>query len=87
MPHDADAMTLAQVAMRLAVSTGTVRNLVANGDLPAFLVGRRWRVRRADLEAWVRRQQDAARNRGRRARLLRGGPDTVPAFLRQGSAS
>ncbi len=41
------------VAEYLGVSRRTVYNKVRSGNLPAVKVGRLWRVRRSDLEAWL----------------------------------
>lgn len=46
-------MDIASVAAYLGVTERTVYNKVRAGDLPAVKVGRLWRVRRADLEAWL----------------------------------
>lgn len=57
-------LTLAQVAARLNVSLSTARRLVKGlGDgpkLPALKVGRDWRVRPADLDAWVEIQKQGS---------------------------
>ena len=44
---------IARVAEYLGVTERTVYNKVRAGDLPAVKVGRLWRVRPADLEAWL----------------------------------
>ncbi|MFU8890627.1 MAG: helix-turn-helix domain-containing protein [Anaerosomatales bacterium] len=62
-----DLLDIASVADYLGVSERTVYNKVRSGELPAFKVGRLWRVRRRDLEAWIDLRQ-------------RGG--TEPAVLR-----
>jgi excisionase family DNA binding protein len=43
------------VARYLGVSTRTAYERVRRGDLPAIKIGRLWRVRVADLEAWLDR--------------------------------
>lgn len=48
-----DLLDIASVARYLGVSERTVYNRVRSGDLPAIKVGRLWRVRSADLEAWL----------------------------------
>ncbi|MGB4441736.1 MAG: helix-turn-helix domain-containing protein [Coriobacteriia bacterium] len=48
-----ELLTIEAVARYLGVSTRTVYNHVRAGDLPAVKVGRLWRVRAADLEAWL----------------------------------
>lgn len=49
-------LTAAEVAERLRVSTMTVYRLIRGGELPAVRVGRNYRVRRADLEAYLESQ-------------------------------
>ena len=44
---------IARVAAYLGVTERTVYNKVRAGDLPAVRIGRLWRVRPADLEAWL----------------------------------
>jgi excisionase family DNA binding protein len=46
---------IARVAAYLKVTERTVYNKVRAGDLPAVKVGRLWRVRPAELEAWLAR--------------------------------
>ena len=50
---------IARVAAYLGVSERTVYNKVRAGELPAAKVGRLWRVRPADLEAWLSRRANA----------------------------
>jgi len=44
---------IARVATYLGVTERTVYNKVRGGQLPAVKVGRLWRVRASDLEAWL----------------------------------
>jgi excisionase family DNA binding protein len=44
---------ISRVADYLGVTERTVYNKVRSGELPAVKVGRLWRVRRVDLEAWL----------------------------------
>lgn len=48
-----ELLSIAAVARYLRVSDRTVYNHVRAGDLPAVKVGRLWRVRAADLDAWL----------------------------------
>jgi len=48
-----ELLDITAVARYLGVSERTVYNRVRSGDLPAVKVGRLWRVRKADLEAWL----------------------------------
>ncbi|WP_220794137.1 helix-turn-helix domain-containing protein [Nocardioides pelophilus] len=48
-------MTLQQAAVYIAASVKTIRRLIAAGDLPAYLCGKRGlRVRREDLDNLMR---------------------------------
>ncbi len=49
-----DLLTTQEVAALLKVSIVTVRRLIASGDLPAARIGKSYRIRREDLEAWVK---------------------------------
>lgn len=48
-----ELLDIASVAAYVGVSERTVYNRVRSGDLPALKVGRLWRVRSADLDAWL----------------------------------
>lgn len=56
-------LTTEEVLRYLKVKSRTLYRLIRSGDLPAVRVGRQWRIRRRDLEAWV----DARR-------VVHGGP-------------
>ena len=51
---------ITRVAAYLGVTERTVYNKVRSGQLPAVKVGRLWRVRPADLEAWLGRDSHVA---------------------------
>jgi len=53
----ASLLTVAEVASAMRISTMTVYRLIKSGELPAVRIGRQWRFRRADLDAWVERQR------------------------------
>jgi len=59
-----DLWDIARVAGYLGVSERTVYNRVRSGDLPAVKVGRLWRVRVSDLEAWLAAGAAAAQGSG-----------------------
>lgn len=61
-PSDADGapaafLTMEQVLGYLKVTSRTIRRLIKVGDLPAVRLGRQWRFRQSDLDAWLNRQQ------------------------------
>lgn len=49
-----------EVAEMLAVSPKTVRRWIAEGELPAVKLHRRWRVRAAELDRLFEGESDAA---------------------------
>lgn len=51
-----ELLTVAEVAGMLRVSTMTVYRLIRTGELPAVRVGRNYRVRRSDLDTYLRDQ-------------------------------
>jgi excisionase family DNA binding protein len=51
MPSDEEFLTVAEIAGILKLNQQTVRNWIDQGTLPAFHVGRRVRVARADFDA------------------------------------
>ena len=50
------ALNVSQAAEFLGVHTETVRRLARKGELPAFKVGRQWRVKRELFERWMEEQ-------------------------------
>ncbi len=50
---DHTLLTAAEVADQLRVSTMTVYRLIRRGELPAVRVGRNYRVRATDLDAYL----------------------------------
>ncbi|MEY2435962.1 MAG: hypothetical protein QOH64_1313 [Acidimicrobiaceae bacterium] len=53
-------LTVAEVAEHLRVSSMTVYRLVKAGDLPAVRVGKSYRVREDDLDAYLAKQYTQA---------------------------
>jgi excisionase family DNA binding protein len=53
----APILTVEEVSRRLRVSEATVYNLIRAGHLPAFRVGRSWRIDERDFEEYIRRQK------------------------------
>lgn len=54
-------LTTEEVLGYLRVTPRTIYRLIRTGELPALRIGRQWRFRRSDLDAWLDRQR-AARN-------------------------
>ena len=54
-----EVLTLEEVAGYLRLSRKTISRMARSGELPAFKAGNHWRVKRAELEGWIRRRTDA----------------------------
>lgn len=53
---EAEVLTLEEVAGYLRLSKKTIYKMARGGELPAFKAANHWRVRRAELEDWIRRR-------------------------------
>ncbi len=62
-PSDEIFLTTEEVLEYLQVNLRTVYRLIKAGKIPAVRVGRQWRFRKRDIDAWL----DAQRPRGERA--------------------
>ncbi len=67
---DETFLTTEEVLDYLHVNLRTVYRLIKAGTIPAVRVGRQWRFKRADLDAWLESQ---------RSRKSRGAPAAAPA--------
>lgn len=50
-------LTPKEVSSLLQVSVYTVRRWIKDGELPAYKVGRLWRIDKVELDRWLRRQR------------------------------
>jgi len=50
-------LTPQEVSDLLRVSVYTIRRWIKEGTLPAFKVGRSWRIRESDLNLWLAHQR------------------------------
>ena len=50
-------LTPKEVSELLRVSVYTVRRWINDGSLPAYKVGRGWRIGKSDIEDWLNRHQ------------------------------
>jgi excisionase family DNA binding protein len=60
-PMDQEIMTVSQVAKYLQISDMTTYKLVQEGKIPAFKVGRHWRVKKEDLSEFIEKQKKGER--------------------------
>jgi len=68
-------LTPSEVLAQLRVNIKTLYRLIGDGELPAVRVGRQWRVRPHDLEAWLLHHRNGANQRPDHAR---GTPGDAP---------
>ena len=61
-------LTTEEVLEYLQVNLRTVYRLIKAGKIPAVRVGRQWRFRKRDLDAWLEAQRTRARRGGTRVR-------------------
>ena len=50
-------LTPKEVSSLLQVSVYTVRRWIKEGELPAYKVGRLWRIEKEDLNKWLNQQR------------------------------
>ena len=53
VPETVNLLTPEEVADRLKVSIFTVRRWIHQGELPAYRIGRGWRIGTNDLSKWL----------------------------------
>jgi excisionase family DNA binding protein len=54
-------MTISQVAEYFQISEPTTYKLVQEGKIPAFKIGRHWRVKKEDLSDFIERLKNGER--------------------------
>ena len=67
-------LTTEEVLEYLQVNLRTVYRLIKAGKIPAVRVGRQWRFRKADIDAWL----DGQRSRSRASAMPAAGPASTP---------
>jgi excisionase family DNA binding protein len=77
MPGEEEQLTLPQIAELLSLNPSTIRLWVNEKRLPAHRVGRKWFVRRADLEQLLEQQPHIGHPRRRGA--TRNSPRELPS--------
>lgn len=60
-------LTVKEIAERLRVSGSTVARLILCEELPGIRVGKRFRVARKDLEAWIKTRGERVREEAEQA--------------------
>jgi excisionase family DNA binding protein len=70
MAEPREVMNIRQASQYLGVSADTLYKYVAEGKIPAFKLGNRWRFKKTLLDEWMEQQSsssDQAREQGRKA--------------------
>lgn len=62
MTDNKQLLTPEQVAERLQVTIRTVYQWLADGDLPAFKLGRAWRISEEDLQEFLKQRKRKGRD-------------------------
>ena len=57
-PESFSFLTPEEVSSLLRVSVYTVRRWIKEGRLPAYKIGRGWRIERVGLDEWLKQQRD-----------------------------
>jgi excisionase family DNA binding protein len=70
MPDNERLLTIEEVAARLQLSPLTVGDMLRDGRMPGFKLGRLWRVREEDLDRYIR-DKAAAGEEAQRARAAK----------------
>lgn len=58
MPND-DIMTVKELADYLKIAEKTAYRFASEGKVPGFKVGSAWRFKKAEIDAWIKRQSEA----------------------------
>ncbi len=56
-PTDSEILTVEELQSYLKIPKPTLYVLAQSGRIPAAKVGKHWRFRRGDIDAWLRAQQ------------------------------
>lgn len=57
-----EILKLTEVAEKLKINPRTLANLASEGKIPAFRVGRSWRLYKEELEIWIKKQHNQSPN-------------------------
>jgi excisionase family DNA binding protein len=61
LTNEREIMTIAQVAEYFQISEMTTYKLVQEGKIPAFKIGRHWRVKKEDLSIYIEKLKNGER--------------------------
>jgi excisionase family DNA binding protein len=66
MSESREVMSLRQASQYLGVSPDTLYRYVTDGQVPAFKLGNRWKLRKTALDRWMERKMREVRPGRRR---------------------
>lgn len=75
MSESREVMSLRQASQYLGVSTDTLYRYICNGQVPAFKLGNRWKLRKTVLDRWMERKMREVRPARRRQRPQQSGKE------------
>jgi len=55
-----EIFTIKELALYLKLAEKTAYKLVSDGKLPGFKVGGAWRFRKAEIDRWIKQQENKA---------------------------
>jgi len=61
-----EGMNVEQAARYLGVSPDTLYKYLSDGQVPAFKLGNRWRLKKTTLDRWMERQSQAREGKASR---------------------
>ena len=73
-PIDSEILTVKELQGYLKVPRPTIYVLAQNGRIPAAKIGKHWRFRRVDVDAWLVSQQGKPIQRRNRTKKETNGP-------------
>lgn len=73
-PLESEILTVKELQRYLKVPRPTLYVLAQNGRIPAAKIGRHWRFRRVDVDAWLKNQQGKPIQRRNRKKKEENGP-------------
>jgi excisionase family DNA binding protein len=73
---DEALMDTAEVARYLKMHAKTIVSMVERGELKAYKVGRHWRYRKSDIEAYLEQRQSIPKTVDQQKKRTQDPPDT-----------
>lgn len=58
MTNNENWISLSEIAEYIGVSKDTIRNWIKNSNMPAHKVGRLWKFRKSEIDAWISKKNE-----------------------------